>query len=115
MYQPLIFTPSKNQSRNIPQTYQSQTRSDILQGQAQFRGVKQLRRCLVMLNNFEKFSFPSIEKDGQKTDGQKRKKKKKKKKKNQKEKKEKRKKIKEKKIEEKSKKKDKREEGRKKK
>ena len=38
------------------------TRSDILQGQAQFRGVKQLRRCLVMLNNFEKFSFPSIEK-----------------------------------------------------
>ena len=39
-----------------------QTRSDILQGQALFRGVKQLRRCLVMLNNFEKFSFPSIEK-----------------------------------------------------
>merc|ERR1712235_178856 len=36
------------------------TRSDILQGQALFRGVKQLRRCLVMLNNFEKFSFPSI-------------------------------------------------------
>jgi len=30
-----------------------------------------------MLNNFEKFSLPSIEKDGQKTDGQKRKKKKK--------------------------------------
>ena len=29
------------------------TRSDILQGQALFRGVKQLRRCLVMLNNFE--------------------------------------------------------------
>ena len=38
------------------------TRSDILQGQALFRGVKQLRRCLVMLNNLEKFSFPSIEK-----------------------------------------------------
>ena len=38
------------------------TRSDILQGQALFRGVKQLRRCLVMLNNFEKISFPSIEK-----------------------------------------------------
>ena len=38
------------------------TRSDILQGQALFRGVKQLRRCLLMLNNFEKFSFPSIEK-----------------------------------------------------
>ena len=38
------------------------TRSDILQGQALFSGVKQLRRCLVMLNNFEKFSFPSIEK-----------------------------------------------------
>ena len=38
------------------------TRSDILQGQALFRGVKQLRRCLEMLNNFEKFSFPSIEK-----------------------------------------------------
>ena len=43
------------------------TISDILQGQALFRGVKQLRRCLGMLNNFEKFSFPSIEKDGQKT------------------------------------------------
>ena len=54
------------------------TRSDILQGQALFRGVKQLRRCLGRLNNFEKFSLPSIEKDGQKTDGQKRKKKKKK-------------------------------------
>jgi len=38
------------------------TRSDILQGQALFRGVKQLRRCLELLNNFEKFSFPSIEK-----------------------------------------------------
>merc|ERR1711973_290573 len=50
------------------------TRSDILQGQALFRGVKQLRRCLVMLNNFEKFSFPSIEKKwtkDQETDGQK--------------------------------------------
>ena len=43
-----------------------ETRSDILQGQALFRGVKHLR-CLVMLNNFEKFSFPSIEEDGQKT------------------------------------------------
>merc|ERR1711973_714566 len=41
---------------------QNITRSDILQGQALFRGVKSLRRCLVMLNNFEKFSFPSIEK-----------------------------------------------------
>ena len=40
----------------------SSTRSDILQGQALFRGVKQLRRCLGMLNNFEKFSFSSIEK-----------------------------------------------------
>ena len=51
-----------------------QTRSDILQGQALFRGVKQLRRCLGMLNNFEKFSFPSIEKRWTKdkeTDGQK--------------------------------------------
>ena len=50
------------------------TRSDILQGQALFRGVKQLRRCLVMLNNFEKFSFQSIEKRWTKdkeTDGQK--------------------------------------------
>ena len=33
-----------------------QTRSDILQGQALFIGVKQLR-TMVMLNNFEKFSF----------------------------------------------------------
>ena len=33
------------------------TRSDILQGQALFRGVKQLKRCLGMLNNFVKFSF----------------------------------------------------------
>ena len=40
----------------------TKTRSDILQGQALFRGVKQLRRFLGMLNNFEKFSFPSIEK-----------------------------------------------------
>merc|ERR1711989_65387 len=50
------------------------TRSDILQGQALFRGVKSLRRCLVMLNNFENFSFPSIEKRWTKdkeTDGQK--------------------------------------------
>ena len=30
------------------------TRSDILQGQALFRGVKQLRRCLVMLRKKEK-------------------------------------------------------------
>ena len=37
-----------------------ETRSDILQGQALFRGVKQLKQ--LMLNNFEKFSFPSIEK-----------------------------------------------------
>merc|ERR1712082_396227 len=53
---------------------ETQTRSDILQGQALFRRVKQLRRCLVMLNNFEKFSFPSIEKRWTKdkeTDGQK--------------------------------------------
>merc|ERR1712115_158263 len=42
--------------------FAKETRSDILQGQALIRGVKQLRRCLVMLNNFEKFSFPSIEK-----------------------------------------------------
>ena len=50
------------------------TRSDILQGQAQFRGLKKLRRCLVMLNNFEKLSFPSIEKrqtKGKETDRQK--------------------------------------------
>ena len=50
------------------------TRSDILQGQALFRGLKQLRRCLVMLNNFEKFSFPFIEKRWTKdkeTDGKK--------------------------------------------
>ena len=60
------------------------TRSDILQGQALFRGVKQLRRCLVMLNNFEKFSFPSIGKRWTKdkeTDGKKRKKRRKEKKK----------------------------------
>ena len=44
------------------QTNQLTTRSDILQGQALFRGVKQLRRCLVMLKIFEKFSFPFIEK-----------------------------------------------------
>ena len=36
----------------------AKTRSDILQGQALFREVKQLRRCLGMLNNFEKISFP---------------------------------------------------------
>ena len=49
------------------------TRSDILQGQALFREVKQLRRCLGMLNNFEKISFPSIEKrltKDKETDGQ---------------------------------------------
>ena len=59
------------------------TRSDILQGQALFRGVKELRRCLVMLNNIEKFSFPSIEKRWTKdkeTDGKKEKQKKKEKK-----------------------------------
>merc|ERR1711973_262012 len=53
---------------------QNITRSDILQGQALFRGVKSLRRCLVMLNNFKNFSFPSIEKRWTKdkeTDGQK--------------------------------------------
>ena len=58
------------------------TRSDFLQGQALFRGVKQLRSCLGMLNRFENFSFPSIEKRWTKdkeTDGQKRKKRKKKK------------------------------------
>ena len=55
------------------------TRSDILQGQALFRGVKQLRRCLVILINFEKFSFPSIEKkDGQKEKKRRKKRKKKK-------------------------------------
>merc|ERR1712198_717335 len=78
--------------------FQNITRSDILQGQALFRGVKQLRRCLGMLNNFEKLSFPSIEKRWTKdkeTDGQKRKKRKKDKRK--KEKKKKRKKIKKKK------------------
>ena len=66
------------------------TRSDILQGQALFRGVKQLRRCLLMLNNFEKLSFPSIEKrltknketDGQKEKRQEKTKKKKRKKRN---------------------------------
>ena len=67
-------------------------RSDILQGQALFRGVKQLRRCLVMINNFEKFSFPSIEKRWTKdkeTDGQKEKRQEKTKKRKKKEKKEK--------------------------
>ena len=57
------------------------TRSDILQGQALFRGVKHLRRCRVMLNNFEKFTFPPIEKRWTKdieTVGQKNKKKSKK-------------------------------------
>ena len=61
----------------------SKTRSDILHGQALFRGVNQLRRCLVMLNNFEKFSFPSIEKRWTKdkeTDGKKKRRKKEKKK-----------------------------------
>ena len=56
------------------------TRSDILQGQALFRGVKKLRRCLVMLNNFENFPlFPIKEKDGQKTKRQTEKRKKEKK------------------------------------
>ena len=57
-------------------------RSDILHGQALFREVKQLRRCLLMLNNFEKFSFPSIEKRWTKdkeTEGKKEEKKEKKK------------------------------------
>ena len=70
------------------------TRSDILQGQALFIGVKQLRSCLVILKNL---AFHLLKKDGQKTkrltDKKKRKKKKKEKKK---------KKIKEKKTEEKS-------------
>ena len=55
------------------------TRSDILQGQALFRGVKQLRRFLGMLNNFEKFSFHLLIKDGQRTKRQTDKKEKKKK------------------------------------
>ena len=58
----------------IVQPIRGKTRSDTLQGQALFRGVKQLRRCLLMLNNFEKFSFPSIEKRWTKdkeTDGKK--------------------------------------------
>ena len=81
-----------------PAKLNHKTRSDILQGQALFRGVKQLRWCLVMLNNFEKFSFPSIEKrwtEDKETDRKKEKKEKKKKS----EKEKKVKKIKEKKIE----------------
>jgi len=39
------------------------TRSDILQGQAQFRGVKQMLTRVSGNHNFGKFSFPiSIEK-----------------------------------------------------
>ena len=84
------------------------TKSDILQGQALFRGVKQLRRCLVMLNNFEKFSFPSIEKRWTKdneTDGQKEKRQEKTRKEKEKKKKKKRKKKKRKKKKKKRKKK----------
>merc|ERR1712198_797605 len=93
----------------------TRTRSDILQGQALFRGVKQLRRCLVMLKIFEKFSFPSIKKRWTKDkeiDGQKEKKKKRnkeKKKKSNKEKKKKRKKEKKKKRKKEKKKKRKKE------
>merc|ERR1712198_671788 len=85
----------------------NRTRSDILQGQALFRGVKQLRRCLVMLNKFEKFTFPPIEKRWTKdieTDGKKEKKKKRKKEKKKKRKKRKKEKKKNKKIRKKRKK-----------
>merc|ERR1711873_340419 len=43
------------------------TRSDILQGQALFRGVKQPRRCLVMLKIFKNLAFHQLNKGGQKT------------------------------------------------
>merc|ERR1711980_81327 len=58
-----------------------QTRSDILQGQALFRGVKQLRRCLVMLKILKNLAFHLLKKDGQKTKRQMDKKKKDKKRK----------------------------------
>ena len=43
------------------------TRSDILQGQAPFRGVKQLRMCLVILNILKNLAFHLLKKGGQKT------------------------------------------------
>ena len=55
------YIVSSNVIASLELWQESITRSDILQGQALFRGVKQPRRCLVILNNFEKFSFPSIE------------------------------------------------------
>ena len=73
------------------------TRSDILQCQALFRGVKQLRRCLGMFNNFEKFSQKKKEKRKKERKKKEKKKKNKREEKSQKEKK----KIKEKKTEEK--------------
>ena len=74
------YIVSSNVIASLELWQESITRSDILQGQALFRGVKQLRRCLVILKIFEKFSFPSIKKDGQKTNRQTDKKKEKKKK-----------------------------------
>ena len=44
-----------------------ETRSDILQGQALFRGVKQLRMCLVILNILKNLAFHLLKKGGQKT------------------------------------------------
>merc|ERR1711872_124753 len=44
-----------------------ETRSDILQGQALFRGVKQLRMCLVILNILKNLAFHLLKKDGLKT------------------------------------------------
>ena len=78
-YLPTVFMNLINQATNYVVSesrvrIDKETRSDILQGQALFTGLKQLRRCLVMLNNFGKLSFPSIEKrwtKDKKTDGQK--------------------------------------------
>ena len=66
-YLPTVFMNLINQATNYVVSesrvrIDKETRSGILQGQALFTGLKQLRRCLVMLNNFEKFSFPLIEK-----------------------------------------------------
>merc|ERR1711872_609436 len=82
-----------------------ETRSDILQGQALFRGVKQLRMCLVILNILKNLAFHLLKKDGQKTKRQTDKKKKDKKRQKRKRQKEKEKKKKKKRKKEKEKKK----------
>merc|ERR1711872_598250 len=92
-----------------------ETRSDILQGQALFRGVKQLRKCLVMLTILKNLAFHLLKKDGQKTKRQTDKKKKDKKRQKKKKKKKKKKRKKEKKKKRKKEKKKKRKKEKKKK